>query len=247
MKKIILLLTVVILSTSFIYSQDAAIWKRGKYTKFAYSIGQSKADGSPLEKGQFGFGIGYGNTFLFPKTPVAGLLKFGFDVNWIDYTIVKYKEDTPLNGNLISGGSSSEGGIMGKLTNLGRYSMLFGVLGVGPNVTCAPFSSFSNQARFLKASVYFHYQPTLGMYMMSENGDMNASYAYCSMFRLGGQISWKVIGIGIEGYWGSGNFKSLDFGSFIFDDSLREALGMEPGNKYKRKFANTKLFISLNF
>lgn len=246
MKRLLLLLGIFVCTTSFIFAQDASIWKRTRYTRLSYAIGQTKAEGSSLEKGQFGFGIGYGNTYLFPKTPVVGMLKFGFDVNWVDYTIVKYKEETSKNGNFVSGGSSSEG-FMDKLGNLGRYSMMIGVLGIGPNVTCAPFSSFSNQARFLKASLYFHYQPTVGMYMMSENGDFNASYAYCNMFRFGGQISWKVIGVGIEGFWGSGKFKPLDFGGFIFDDSLREALGMEVGSKYTRKFANTKLYISFNF
>ncbi|MCH5242994.1 MAG: hypothetical protein J1F67_11370 [Muribaculaceae bacterium] len=247
MKKIFLLIASFFIASLTSMAQDATtrdysdIWKRNKYFKFVYPIAQSKATGSALEKGKYGVAIGYGHTFLFPKQPLWGLVKFGFDANWMDFQYVKYHNYDSAGGNLIEGGEN----FLDKLGNLGRMSMQIGILGIGPNATVAPFSMMDNQARFLKASIYFHYQPTVGAYMMSQDGDFESSFAYCNMFRFGGNIRWKMIGIGIEGFWGSGKFKPLDLNGFMDDED--DFIIADKPSKVKRKFASTRLYISLNF
>lgn len=226
------------------------IWKQKKFWKLSYNIAQTQAEGSPVEKAKFGFGLTSGRTWLFPKQPVADMLKFGFDVNFVDLQVAKF--GSPNSGfNMPEDDDDDDGGLLGKFSNLGRWSLQAGILGIGPNVSIAPFSRMNNASRFFKASIYFHYQPTLGIYLMSEDGDVDASFAYCNIFQFGGQISWKFIGIGIEGNWGSGKFKPImaEFADDLFDDGgLREELGMQSfSGKIKRKFANTRLFISFTF
>lgn len=228
----------------------SGIWKQKKYWKLSYNLAQTQAEGDPVEKAKFGFGVTSGRTWLFPKQPVADMLKFGFDVNFGDLQVAKF--GSPYSGfNIPKDDNDNEGGFLDKFSNLGRWSLQVGVLGIGPNVSIAPFSRMNNDARFLKASIYFHYQPTLGIYLISEDGDVDASLAYCNIFQFGSQISWKFIGIGIEGNWGSGKFKPImaEFLGDMFElGGLREELGMEfLSGKIKRKFANTRLFISFSF
>ena len=243
MKKIFAAIFALLIFCPLINAQDySAIWKRNKYIKVGYVFGETKSEGAALEKGKFGVNVGYGNTFLFPKRPLWNMVKFGFDVNWAEFQYVKYHDYKSSNGGNLMPGPDNE---LGKLGSLGRMSLQFGLLGIGPNATIAPFSNQSNAARFLKASVYFHYQPTLGGYMMSQDGNFEVSYAYCNMFQFGGKISWKAIGIGVEGYWGSGKFKPVDVSSFV-DDDLNDNLGISGPSKVKRKFASTRLYISIN-
>ena len=232
--------------------KNQEIWKKGRYLHISYSFAQTALESSAVEKGKFGFALTKGTSYLFPKKPIANILKIGFDVNWTDISFAKYTESSTEWSNDIESEYSDYdeddemSGILGKITNLGRMSILVGMLGVGPNVTVAPFASFDNQARFLKASIYFHYQPTFGTYLVLDDGDMSASYSYCNMYQFGGKITWKAIGVGVEGHWGSGKFKSigLDLGESEYGDFFENS---SSSNKIKRKFANTRLYLFLRF
>lgn len=224
------------------------IWKQKRYFKLSYNFSQTQQAGRALEKAKFGFGLTSGQTWLFPKQPVAGMLKFGFDVNYFDIQVAKYHSPGSAFNIPDDFFNKDE---ENSFDNLGRWGLQLGILGVGPNVSIAPFSSMDNGARFLRASLYFHYQPTLGAYLVSEDGDVDAAYAYCNIFQLGGQITWKFIGLGIEANWGSGKFKNL-IEKFGYDDDeekpIRDELGLPAFNgKLKRKFANTRLFITFMF
>lgn len=224
------------------------IWGKGRYTNISYVFAQTGTDFSPVDKGKYGVALTKGTTYLFPKEAFAGYVKVGFDVNWLDVTFARYNSgvegdwDSALPGQNLG---SNEGGIfdVDKFLNLGRYGLQIGAFGIGPNVTVAPFNTFDNAARELKASIYFHYQPTVGAYLVSEDGDIDASFAYCNMFQLGGKITWKFIGLGIEGHWGSGNFKQIG-GNF---DDWGGFFGESSSSKVKRKFANTRLYVSFIF
>lgn len=224
---------------------NSKIWGKGRYTNIGFSIAQT---GTKFEKevGQFGFSLTKGTTYLFPKQPFWNILKVGFDVNWVDVSFAKYKStdtdwDNAFEGSMLP----DEMQEFEDMLNIGRWGVLVGAFGIGPNVTVAPFSTFDNAARYLKASLYFHYQPTFGMYLRSEDGDMEGSYAYCNMFQFGGKITWKFIGLGIEGHWGSGNFKNLSFEDNEFQDWFGEKT--TGSDKIRRKFANTRIYLSLIF
>lgn len=244
------------------------IWRKGRYTDIGYAIAQTGTDFTPTDKGKFGFFLRKGTSFLFPGKPIAGLVKVGFDINWFDISVAKYKSaDWGTDSNWDEIGNSGQddddygyddddegfGDIMDKFSNLGRWNIMIGAFGIGPNVTVAPFSMFNNAARFIKASIYFHYQPTFGMYLVSEDGEMEASFAYCHMFQFGGKITWKSIGLGIEGHWGKGKFKPLGFGDFGFGDEEEDNGYNEvfdtgsSSDKITRHFANTRIYLTFSF
>lgn len=240
------------------------IWGKGRYTNLGYAIAQTGTDFDPVEKGKFGFFLRKGASYLFPGKPLWGMVKVGFDINWFDFSVAKYKggdygfSDEAWD-NIVDDdtdtGDDGESGIdyLTDKLNIGRWGVMLGAFGIGPNVTVAPFSIFNNAARFIKASVYFRYQPTFGIYIVSEDGSMEASYSYCHMWQFGGKITWKAIGIGIEGHWGQGKFKQL--GSlFGGDDEYGEGYGdvfegaaSSDGGKITRKFANTRFYLTFSF
>ena len=207
------------------------IWGKGRYTNIGYAISETSTEYSK-EKAKFGISVTKGSSFLFPNKPLGGMVKVGFDINWADLNFAKYDKATITTN--IGGHDYRE-----ELTGLNRWNLLIGVFGIGPNVTVAPLSFLNNAANALKASIYFHYQPTFGMYLNSGGGESEAAYAYCNMFQFGGKITWKVIGVGIEGYWGSGKFKSLSF-----DEGFNIS---SSDSKITRKFANTRIYLSLMF
>lgn len=227
------------------------IWGRGRYTNIGYAIAETGTDFEPVSEGKFGFFLRKGASYLFPGKPLWGLVKVGFDVNWFDISVAKYKLD---NGGFSSDWDEiSDGSELGDLEDaldIGRWNVMLGAFGIGPNVTVAPFSMFNNAARFIKASIYFHYQPTVGAYLVSEDGDVEASYAYCHMFQFGGKITWKNLGIGIEGHWGKGKFKSID--SLFEDDEDADMSEFFEGmnssdSKITRRFANTRIYLTFSF
>ncbi|MCH5214858.1 MAG: hypothetical protein J1E97_06655 [Muribaculaceae bacterium] len=254
MKKLFAILSVALLSGAASFAQDVAsaedygtnvktqayyddIWGKGRYTHISYSIAQTGTDFEDPQKAAFGFAVTKGTTYRFPKKPLAGMIKVGFDINWVDISMAKYKNshfwDVDLSDDLYEDEFSLD---------IGRWNVMIGAFGVGPNVQIAPFSNFNNAAKYLKAQLYFHYQPTFGMYIVADSSDTEISYSYCNMFQFGGNIMWKFIGIGIEGHWGSGNFKQLNIlgenDSFFGDSGL---------GKIKRRFANTRIYLSVSF
>lgn len=251
MKKLIISFLSVVLVSLAASAQISykKIWGQGRYTNIGYSFASTKAGGYK-DNGSFGISLTKGASYLFPSKPVAGMLKFGFDINWFDISFAKYKSvNREMNPEdfFDSDFDDDYGYDYGEEDfdiNIGRMSLLVGALGIGPNVSIAPFSSFNNQARFLKASIYFHYQPTFGAYFVAENGDYEASYAYCNMFQFGGKITWKFIGLGVEGHWGSGKFKQLGF-----DEEAEDISGIlsTSSNKITRTFSNTRVYISFRF
>lgn len=227
-------------------NEDKRIWGKGRFTKIGYNWAQTAIEGCPVEKNNWSFFISKGTTFRLHSKPIAGLVKIGLDVVWFDFMVAKYK--TP-QAYLDLWGDDDWSNDFGDEdydefdTNLGRYSLNIGMFGFGPNVGVAPFANSDIKAlRPLRASVYFHYQPTVTAYLMSENGETEASFAYCNMFDLGGAITYRGISLGIEGKWGSGKFKALDSD---FDEDEGFDIGFS--NKFKRKFANTRLYVQFTF
>lgn len=233
------------------------IWRKGRYTEIGYAVAQTGTDFEPVEKGKFGFFLRKGTSFLFPGTPLAGMVKVGFDVNWFDLSVAKYKSSSisgdsnwgNIGGDIYTDdgyyGDDDDDEFMDKFSNLGRWGIMIGAFGIGPNVTVAPFSMFNNAARFLKASIYFRYQPTFGVYLVSEDGELEASYSYCNMFQFGGKIMWKAIGLGIEGHWGSGKFNQLGFEAD--EDDYGDVFETTSSDKITRRFANTRIYLTFSF
>lgn len=230
-------------------------WGKGRFMRIGYVWTQSADDNNPVEKGKFGISLTKGTTYYFPKTPIAKMLKIGIDAVWFDVQVTKYNsgysnlnwtsEIEPSVSSYFGGDDDDDdegSGLFGDINlNLGRWGIGFG-MGVGPNVSIAPFAlTGSKIMQPLRVSVYFHYAPTVQMYMKSQDGDIEISTAFSNMMNLGANLTYRKIAIGYEARWGKGKFKPLDFGSMIMGD---ESLGTE---KYTRRFANNRLYIQFIF
>ena len=91
-------------------------------------------------------------------------------------------------------------------------------------------SATVNPVGDLRVSAYFRFVPTYSMLIIDE--DISGSYV--SFFTYGGEVTWKAIGIGIEGRSGSGKY-----GSIISND--------ESGEDIKEKFSTSSLRVYLSF
>lgn len=236
---------------------ERVIWGSGRYTRIGYNIAESVDELGPKEKSKFSFSVAKGITYFIPRKPIAGMLKFGIDVKWLDVQITQFKPDnstsdwtsditdavnTGYDGDFLFGEDDSDGGL-GNL-KLDRMSMTFGMFGVGPYASIAPLAFTGNKYLSpLRVSVYFHYIPTFGIYAYLNDGDFEASYAYVNMMDLGVTLSYRFFGIGVEGHWGSGRFKPLDFQGMVGEDSP-VSMGT---SRYTRKFASTRLYVQIKF
>jgi hypothetical protein len=215
-------------------SRQAAIWGRARYTNIGYAITDFANEDESPSRCKWSFFITKGACYNFPSHALGGVVKFGVDARWFDVQLSKLKSFDQSEWSSVidrTGGYDDEY----SLPDIGGYFLTLGV-GIGPRVTVAPFSSLDSKARFLKASLYFHYRPTLAAYFKSENDESDAACGFCNMMDFGGSISYRAVAIGIEGSWGSGKLKSLDF-----DDEGDSSV------KIKRKLASTRLYISIAF
>lgn len=222
-----------------------SIWGPGRFTKISYNFASTGDEINPVDKSELSVSIAKGTTYMFPSKPIAGMLRFGVDVTWFDLTYTKYKNHestasggwlgSDFNGNYGYGDDYWEGN-----RNVGRMSINLGLFGVGARASVAPFSSFNNDLRFLRASMYFHVQPTFSSYIVNDDGEAEGSYAYMGMFRFGGCIHYRRVALGVEGYWGKSKFDVIDFDSYFDEDS-------DSKRKIDRKFASTRLYIQFAF
>lgn len=224
-------------------------WGKGRYSRIAYNWAQTADEYSPIEQSKFSLALTKGTVYYFPKTPIAGLLRIGIDATWMDAQVSKYGNGydrmdwtsrfDPIVKDYDDDEEDDEPFF--DLDKIGTWGASF-AMGVGPNISIAPFALTDIKAmQPLRLSVYFHYDPTAQLYMRVQNGDIELSTAFCNMMDLGVNLQYNKIGIGYEARWGNGKFKPLDFSSFIGED---EGLGTE---KYKRRFANNRLYIQFKF
>ncbi len=217
-----------------------SIWGKGRYLNIGYATTDFAPDDESPTRSNWSFFLSKGTTYLFPHNPLGGMVKLGLDMRWFDVQASKLKSfdqsewssviDKTTNNNYDSDDDADF-----EIPNIGKYVVNVGV-GIGARATVAPFSSFNNYARFLKASIYFHYRPTYSAYLLSEEGDIEVAYGFFNMFDFGGNINYRFISLGIEGNWGNGKMKTL-----VFDDELGES------DKIKHKLASTRFYISFAF
>lgn len=194
-------------------------WDRKKY----FSIGYAKQTLSPEYsnefKSKFGVSMVSGRNIFLHKKPVANMLKFaidlGSDVNYAQYNDLEGDYDMP---DPEPGYEDEED------MDLGLHHVDIG-LHVGPSISINPVSH-------LKLSVYFRFVPSYSMLIL--NSEFYQSFT--PLFTYGGEISYKAIGIGIEGR--SGNAK--------YTDMLAQTEGSD-SMKIKYQTSAMRFYISLRF
>ncbi|MDE6415945.1 MAG: hypothetical protein K2K68_02835 [Duncaniella sp.] len=222
------------------------IWSKGRYTMIAYSPSASSTEYGIKSNASFGFALAKGNQYFFNKKPFGGMVKVGLDMRWTDISFIKYKKadyevtDGWIDGEWGYGDDDDDSGFLDSFTDLGRYDLHVSAFCFGPVVSVAPLSHLNNAARFLRATLYCHYKPTFGVHLVSEDGEMDTSMAYCNMWDFGGKIQYRGLALGLEGCWGSGKYSQIS--SLFESDDEEETLP-----KIKRKFSNFRIYIAFSF
>lgn len=228
-------------------------WGKGRYTRLGYAW--TNTNGNNLtEDGKFSFFLSKGTTYYFPKAaPIGNILKIGVDATWFDAQVTKYKSTSSSSGSsLVStiAGNLGDTGVDEETiddvtsavedeigidpSEIGTWSLSL-AMGIGPNVSIAPFALTNiTILQPLRLSVYFHYDPTVMLYMKSED-DIEVSTAYVNMMDFGCNLQYRKLALGYEHRWGNGKFKPISFGEDSDD------------NRYTRDFASNRLYIQFTF
>lgn len=229
--------------------KNEKIWKRRRY--FTVGFGSTDLDIDKLSYNtNTAFSLTWGKTFYLHKKPLANMVKFGLDVTWIDLNYARYKKGSGVKFNedfLNPSDDDYNDGyddfdpdqdILDQF-DLGMHQIDASMLCFGPSVTVTPFRLLDiNALNCLKASAYFHYMPTYSAVIISENDETKLNHGYCSFFKFGLALSWKLLTIGYEHRWGSAKYNSE-----MFD-------GSEFGNgadKLKHTTKNNRFVIGFRF
>lgn len=207
-------------------------WDRKKYINLGY-IKQSLSPefGNAFES-KFGASFSSGRNIYLHKKPIANILKFAIDfgseVNYAQYKDLigdydysdndfGYTDESDNNYDL---GYEDEEEDM----DIGLHHIDVG-LHIGPSISINPVSH-------LKILAYFRFVPSYSMLILSEE----FYQGFTPIFSYGGEISYKFIGIGIEGRTGSAKYKDM-----IAEYEGTDAL------KIKYKTSAMRVYISFRF
>lgn len=181
------------------------IWGRTKFFDIRYDWSKmSEIKGKDISlKADLGISFLLGNTYLLHTKPLWGMVKFGLDAIWFDTSFISYPKKNVFDGD--------EWNVRdGFRFDLG--------MGVGPSVNIAPFSNFGNALKFLKIQVYFHFTPSLSLLNFDSEvyDEKDNHFGFSPFINFGGVITWKMIGLGVEGRWCTGKYSGVDSGSSKF-------------------------------
>lgn len=250
------------------------VWRRGRYTNIGWSLNQTSSE-ILKQTSSVGIGFAKGTAYTWPKDGVAGIVKFGFDVKWFDLDFSLYgKRDidvvnqsstnnTGYTGDRWNGTFDSSAQPSGYLNpTVNTYGLNIGAFGIGPAVTIAPLAMLDSPVRSLRATIYFHYQPTFGMvfnhtkYTDSygyDESEIGFDFGYVSMMDFGFRLNWKNIGLGVEGRWGSGKLKTEGINIYNYASGYGSSINIpintvDPNaDSYTRKFGSTRIFLTFAF
>lgn len=189
-------------------------WKRRKYWKIGItSPNLERSDGEEMKwKTNGSFFIQKGRTSYLHSKPIAGMIKFGIDYGFIDFTYSKlelkeisYSSESGTRASdgfddIVSGDPDGDIGIS-ELTgiDLGMHKIDY-AFHVGPSVSVNPWNK-------LIATAYFHVMPTASGIIQNDN----YSYGFGCMMAAGVSVAYKVISLGVEGVWGKVKYTQTDF------------------------------------
>lgn len=205
------------------------VWgQKRKYTNLGYCI--MNLDGMPSPKSKYGFCFSMGKTYNLHKKPLAGMIMFGIDFSYLDMTFASFNNE---DGHGLSFGENLD-------IDLKRNYIDY-TLQVGPSVSVNPIGE-------MKISAYGRFAPSVAIVTMNDYiYTQFVPYVTCGL-----SVSYRTIGIGIEGRWGKANYKGFSLNEDI-DDSFDEDndsfdFGMDEMLKTsKKRFSNKSFKVYLSF
>lgn len=214
--------------------RNEEIWKnRKKYFNIGYvnqTLTHEEIQG--LEwKSDYGFSLSFGRTYYLHKKPLFKMLKFGLDLTIPDITYVKYSSPTFFQEEQTGNNEDED------IVDLGMHQIDLGIH-IGPSITLNPIDH-------LKISTYFHFAPSASVVILDD--EVNTQYV--SFLTFGGAIAYKAISLGIEGRWGSANYKSLSVSDEkdYTEEEYEDVDNIFSSDKNKLKTKSVRFYLSFRF
>lgn len=211
---------------------------RKKFTQIGYSYNTFSRDNGVELKNDLGIFLYSGRSYYLHK-PIGGKLRIGLDCVWFDINYNNYK----VNYQIADDQSSSQTRDIDFTDKDYTYqnTTMHGVdiaMQIGPSVTY----SFNND---MQIHTYGRYAPTLSYFY---DGD-NLQYGFGNYCVIGTNFSWKSIGIGIEGRFGSPKYKNIDEDDEANDDTdyIKDGIHLANNEKVKTKYSGFRAYISFRF
>lgn len=189
MKKIILLAALIVSSVCS-YAQETDKEWRKKFINLSFTNATMSQDNVQDLKSNYGLAFTVGRTYFLHK-PIGDMLRFGIDATWFDINYANYDIKH----------------ITYRDTEKYQFHQAEVSMQVGPSITFEPIKKLSVHA-------YFKYAPTFAALYTGDNKTFYGNYA--SLWVAGGNVSYGVIGLGIESRFGKTNYKP--FGSSEYEN-----------------------------
>lgn len=217
-------------------------WDRKKYFNIGYTMQTFKPEYSDNIESKLGASLVIGRNYFLHKKPIANMLKFAIDFG-SDINYAQYKDNSGYYGDGSYGdGGYGDGGDVGygdrygysngddydygyeeeDNSETGLHHLDLG-LHVGTSLSINPVDH-------LKLSAFFRFAPSYSLLLL----DGELYHGFAPMFTYGGEISYKVIGVGIEGRSGKAKYGYMSGGS-------------EDSEKMPCNISALRLYISFRF
>ena len=180
MKKSLLLLLTALLTVSALSAQGADVLRR-KYSQVSYGK-NNFIHGDRKMKSDFAVNFTSGRTFYLHEDEIAGLIRFGIDGTWTDFTYAKYTRPLAVDGK----------------NNDYKFHQVDYALNVGPSVHINPIDD-------VFVHTYFRYAPAYSLFM----GDKQIYGNYATYFVTGLSVSYNFIALGFEGRFGNCDYNNI--------------------------------------
>lgn len=211
---------------------------RKKFQQIGYSYNTfSRKDGAQL-KNNIGVSFTSGRSYYLHK-PIAGRLRIGLDWAWTDINYASYKVNYIYTDAATSTQSEAEDDDSDddRYTNLTMHGVDIGMQ-IGPSVTYAVTNDIQLHA-------YGRYAPAFSLLY---DGD-HVQGGFGNFCVIGANVSWKCIGLGIEGRFGGSTYKNLDSGDEPEDyaDFVDDGIHIAPNEKGKTTYSGFRAYITFRF
>lgn len=163
-----------------VYADGADILRR-KYSQLSFGRNTFKHDGWKM-KSDIEFNYTHGRTFYLHEEEIAGMVRFGIDGTWTDFTYARYTRTLPVND--------------GKKDY--KFNQFDYALNVGPSAHINPIDD-------LNVHVYVRYAPAYSLL----SGDKQLYGNYATYFLTGLSVSYNFISLGFEGRFGNCDYNNL--------------------------------------
>lgn len=203
-------------SKSYALDPDECGKAYGKYTNISFVYNHLDQEGYPKLHSDMGFAFTKGNTYYLHR-PIAGLLRFGIDVAWLDLSYDNFKvKERLVDTELI-------------INKFDIHDLDMGMQ-IGASATVNLFKRF-------QTNVYFRYNPSL--VLMYNNDELQCGFA--NLFNTGVCATYGRVGLGIEARFGSSKMNSYFANE---DEDVNDWTDVIGSRKLTTKFSGLRAYIS---